>query len=70
MTARDELIASFIAQGAPNCPCCQPYWEKTIDDTLTQHAHELAEQIRNTYTGPDMDRQVRYGADLIGPEVS
>lgn len=67
MTARDELIKTLQLN---------PEWEvtKLIADTiLNQHAHELAEKIRNSPELRDLTddhmRDCDAAADLIDPGV-
>ncbi|MER5966674.1 hypothetical protein [Streptomyces sp. NPDC002057] len=64
MTNRERL-ADLIRSFGVMCTRAEALAE--VERFEKHIAHQLAEKIRATYTGPDLDRIVRYAADLIDP---
>ncbi|GHG10167.1 hypothetical protein [Streptomyces hydrogenans] len=66
-TSDRERLADLIRSFAVMCTRAEALAE--VERFEKHIAHELAEKIRATYTGPGIDRYVRFAADLIDPEV-
>ena len=67
MSARDKLRNCF-----PQIPAGQSndLIEAAVDEILNDHAHELAEKIRNSSYPAHATDGADYAADLIDPEAA
>lgn len=73
MSARDRLItalaSSWATTGCGRYETHETRAKALVDEALREHAHELAEQIRNAPMAVGFEDGMWEAADLIDPEV-